>query len=74
MDAFVTNGGIGSLIYNAGPVAKAVIVALVLFSLISSTIIFTKWGQLKRIDVSGDLFIGEIKRSDSLDKLMVKQG
>ena len=72
MNTLMNTGGIGGLIYSAGPMAKAVIVILLLFSLISWTIIFKKWRQLKGIEMLGDTFIGDIFKSDSLDRLVVK--
>jgi biopolymer transport protein TolQ len=72
MNALVNDGGIGSLIFSAGPVAKAVIAVLLSFSLISWTIIFKKWRQLKGIEIRGNSFIREIKGCDSLNRLMVK--
>ncbi|MBA4390978.1 MAG: Tol-Pal system subunit TolQ [Syntrophus sp. (in: bacteria)] len=72
MNELVNTVGIGSLIFSAGPVARAVFFVLVLFSVISWTIIFKKWRQLKGIEVRGDSFISEIKGSGSLDRLTMK--
>jgi len=72
MNALVNAGGIGSLIFSAGPVARAVFFVLVLFSLISWTIIFKKWRQLKGIEIRGDAFIGEVLRNGSLNGFTAK--
>jgi biopolymer transport protein TolQ len=72
MNTLMNTGGIGGLIFSAGPMAKAVMVILFLFSVISWMIIFKKWRQLKGIEILGDTFIGDILRSSSLDKLIVR--
>jgi biopolymer transport protein TolQ len=72
MNALMNTGGIGGLIFSAGPMAKVVMVILFLFSVISWMIILKKWRQLKGIEILGDTFIGDILRSSSLDSLMDK--
>jgi biopolymer transport protein TolQ len=73
MNALMNTGGIGGLIFSAGPMAKAVMVILFLFSVISWMIILKKWRQLKGIEILGDTFIGDIIRSSSLDKFIVRK-
>jgi len=64
--------GIGSLIFSAGPMAKAVILVLLVFSLVSWTIMFRKWRELKEIEINGEKFLGRIKEGIALEKFMTK--
>ena len=43
-------GGLLGLIYAAGPVAKAVVIILFIFSIISWTIMFFNWKQYKKVE------------------------
>jgi biopolymer transport protein TolQ len=72
MDVFLHSDGIGSLIFSAGPMAKVVISILLVFSLISWTIIFRKWRQLKKIEINGEEFLGGIKEDCALEKFIAK--
>ncbi|MBA4390081.1 MAG: Tol-Pal system subunit TolQ [Syntrophus sp. (in: bacteria)] len=63
-------GGLLGLIYAAGPVAKAVLVILFFFSVISWTITFIKWRQFNRTDNEGDRFFRAVKEADSFKKLI----
>ncbi len=63
-------GGLLGLIYAAGPVAKAVLLILFFFSVISWTIIFVKWRQFNRTDEEGDRFFKAVKDADSFKKLI----
>jgi len=63
-------GGILSLLYSAGPVAKVVVFILFVFSIISWTIIFFKWKQCKKIEKEGEKFINAAKNADSFKKLI----
>ena len=62
-------GGILSLIYSAGPMAKLVIFILLIFSLISWTIIFYKWRQLNSAERDGAKFLRIAKDADSFKRL-----
>jgi biopolymer transport protein TolQ len=63
-------GGVLSLLYSAGPVAKIVVFILFLFSIISWTIIFFKWKQCKKIEKEGEKFFNAAKNADSYKKLI----
>lgn len=63
-------GGLLGLISAAGPVAKAVLVILFLFSIFSWTIMLVKWRQYARTDEEGDRFFRTIKDADTFKKLI----
>jgi biopolymer transport protein TolQ len=63
-------GGLLGLIYAAGPVAKAVLLILFFFSVISWSIAFVKWRQFNRTDNEGDRFFRAVKEADSFKKLI----
>jgi biopolymer transport protein TolQ len=63
-------GGLLGLIYAAGPVAKAVLLILFFFSVISWSITFVKWRQFNRTDEEGDRFFRAVKEADSFKKLI----
>ena len=63
-------GGLLGLIYAAGPVAKAVLLILFFFSVISWSIAFVKWRQFNRTDEEGDRFFRAVKDADSFKKLI----
>ncbi|HEX2964411.1 MAG TPA: MotA/TolQ/ExbB proton channel family protein [Syntrophorhabdaceae bacterium] len=69
-----TTGGLVSLILSAGPVAKVILLILLLFSVVSWTIMFKKWRQFKGIEMLGDAFIGNITVGPSLDRLVAGPG
>jgi biopolymer transport protein TolQ len=63
-------GGILGLLSSAGPVAKVVVFILILFSVISWTIIFLKFRQFSRTDREGEGFFKAIRDADSYKKLL----
>lgn len=63
-------GGLFGLIYAAGPVAKAVVIILFIFSIISWTIMFFKWKQYKKVEKEGERFLKVIKEVDNFKKLI----
>lgn len=63
-------GGLLGLIYAAGPVAKAVVIILFIFSIISWTIMFFKWKQYKKVEKEGERFLKVIKEVDNFKKLI----
>ena len=65
--AAVIGGEISGLIENSGPVAKTVLVILLLFSLASWAIIFSKWGLLRRARVQSNRFIRVFRKSERLN-------
>ena len=63
------SGGILSLIYSAGPVAKLVILILLVFSVVSWTIILVKWRQLNDANRDGLKFLKIAREADSFKRL-----
>lgn len=63
-------GGIIGLIYSAGPMAKAVVIILLVFSIISWTIILLKWKQYRKTEQDAARFIGAVQEADSFKKLI----
>jgi len=57
------------MLYSAGPVAKAVVVILLIFSILSWTIIFFKFRQYSRTEKDGERFLRTIKEVGSFKKL-----
>ena len=68
-DLNVYSGGLLGLLSSSGPVAKAVVLILFCFSLVSWAIIFHKWRQFSRIERDGNRFLKIIKDSDSFKRL-----
>src|SRR5271157_2026158 len=64
--ASAIGGEISSLIESSGLVAKAVLVILLLFSLASWAIIFSKWGLFRRARVQSNRFIRAFRKSNRL--------
>lgn len=62
--------GAFAMLYTAGPVIKAVIAALVLFSVLSWTIAFNKWKELRRLRIQSEGFLATVKKSESLKGVM----
>ena len=65
--AAAIGGEISGLIENSGPVAKTVLVVLLLFSLASWAIIFSKWGLLRRARVQSNRFMRMFRKSERLN-------
>ncbi len=63
-------GGLIGLILSAGPMAKAVVIILLLFSIISWAIILMKFRQYGRTETEGDRFFRAVKEADSFKKLI----
>ncbi|MCX5798705.1 MAG: MotA/TolQ/ExbB proton channel family protein [Proteobacteria bacterium] len=63
-------GGIFGLLYSAGPVAKVVVAILLVFSIISWTIMLLKLKQFGKTEKEGERFIKTIKEIDSFKKLV----
>lgn len=62
-------GEIFDMISNMGPVAKLVLVALVLFSLLSWAIILTKWGLLRRAKMQSGRFVRAFRKAQRLQDI-----
>jgi len=65
--ASAIGGEISGLIESSGLVAKTVLVILLLFSLTSWAIIFSKWGLLRRARVQSNRFMRMFRKSERLN-------
>ena len=63
-------GGLIGLILSAGPMAKAVVIILLVFSIITWTIILIKFRQYGRTETEGERFFRAVKEADSFKKLI----
>jgi biopolymer transport protein TolQ len=63
---FVIGGEISSLIETSGLVAKTVLVVLLVFSVASWAIIFSKWGMFRRARAQSNRFIRMFRKSERL--------
>jgi biopolymer transport protein TolQ len=63
---FVIGGEISGLIETSGLVAKTVLVILLVFSLVSWAIIFSKWGMFRRARAQSNRFIRMFRKSERL--------
>src|ERR1019366_4323395 len=64
--ASAIGGEISGLIESSGLVAKAVLLILLLFSVASWAIIFSKWGMFRRARVQSNRFIRAFRKSEQL--------
>jgi len=64
--AFAIGSEISGLIESSGLVAKAVLVILLAFSLISWAIIFSKWGLFRRARAQSNRFMRMFRKSERL--------
>ena len=64
--ATAIGGEISSLIETSGLVAKTVLVILLIFSLVSWAIIFSKWGMFRRARAQSNRFIRMFRKSERL--------
>jgi len=64
--ALAIGGEISGLIESSGLVAKTVLLILLLFSLASWAIIFSKWGLFRRARVQSNRFIRAFRKSERL--------
>ena len=65
--ASAIGGEISGLIETSGLVAKTVLVILLIFSLASWTIIFSKWGLFRRARVQSNRFMRMFRKSERLN-------
>lgn len=63
-------GGILGLVASAGPVGKVVVFILLLFSILSWTIMFLKWKQFSKTEKEGERFLRAVKDADSFKKVI----
>jgi biopolymer transport protein TolQ len=66
--AFV-GGEVVDMISNTGPVAKLVLLALLLFSLLSWAIILTKWALLRRARAQSGRFVRAFRKAQRLQDI-----
>src|SRR5271167_2167784 len=64
--ASAIGGEISGLIDNSGLVAKTVLVILLVFSVVSWAIIFSKWGTFRRARAQSNRFIRMFRKSERL--------
>jgi biopolymer transport protein TolQ len=64
--AFFVGGEILDLVNETGPVAKVVLLILLVFSLISWAIILSKWGLLRRARVQSGRFVRAFRKARQL--------
>jgi biopolymer transport protein TolQ len=64
--AFFAGGEIVDLVGETGPVAKVVLLLLLVFSLISWAIILSKWGVLRRARVQSGRFVRAFRKAQRL--------
>jgi biopolymer transport protein TolQ len=64
--AFVVGGEIVDLVGETGPVAKAVLFILLIFSLVSWSIILSKWSLLRRARVQSGRFVRAFRKAQRL--------
>jgi biopolymer transport protein TolQ len=67
--AFALGGEVVEMVSNTGVVAKAVLLILLVFSLLSWTIILGKWGRFRRAAVQSGRFLKVFRRSGRLQEL-----
>ena len=57
------------LVRNAGPIPKAVMALLVLFSVLSWTIVFSKWNGLRKARLANHRFLRAFRKATGLDQV-----
>ena len=61
--SFAIGGEIANLVWQSGPVAKVVLIILLFFSLLSWSIILSRWNLLRRARVQSGRFLRAFRRS-----------
>ena len=69
LPALFVGGEIVDLVRETGPVAQAVLLVLLAFSLISWAIILSRWGLLKRARVQSGRFLRAFRRAQRLQDI-----
>ena len=67
--AFFAGGEIVDLVRETGPVAQAVLLILLAFSLVSWSIILSKWNAIKRARVQSGRFLRAFRRAQRLQDM-----
>src|SRR3989441_2756588 len=69
--AAVVGGEIVDLVGETGPVAKTVLLLLLIFSLVSWSIILSRWSVLRRARVQSGRFLRAFRRAQRLQDMRV---
>lgn len=69
LSAVFVGGEVVDMISNTGPVAKLVLLTLLVFSLISWAIILTKWGLLRRARMQSGRFVRAFRKAQRLQDI-----
>src|ERR1700734_4226248 len=69
LPAVFVGGEIVDMLSNTGPVAKLVLLALLVFSLVSWSIILTKWSLLRRARAQSGRFIRAFRKAQRLQDI-----
>ena len=72
--AVFVGGEIVDMISNSGAVAKLVLLALLAFSLISWSIILTKWSRLRRARAQSGRFVRAFRKAQRLQDIAQHHG
>ncbi len=67
--SFVIGGEIANLVWQSGPVAKGVLVILLFFSILSWSIILSRWNLLRRARVQSGRFLRAFRRAQRLQDI-----
>jgi len=67
--SFIVSSDIVDLVGETGPVAKVVLLVLLIFSLISWAIILSKWGKLRRARVQSGRFLRAFRKAQRLQDI-----
>lgn len=67
--ALVVGGEIVDLVAETGPVAKVVLLILLIFSLVSWAVILSKWGLLRRARVQSGRFVRAFRKAQRLQDM-----
>lgn len=63
------SGALAEMIHNSGPVAFAVLIILLIASVFSWAIMFSKWSSFRRAQMQGQRFIRAFRKSTRLSEL-----
>src|SRR5215475_3983441 len=72
--AMFVGGEVVDMISNSGPVAKLVLLVLLVFSLISWAIILTKWSLLRRARSQSGRFVRAFRKAQRLQDIAAVAG
>ncbi len=69
LPGFIIGGDIVDLVRETGPVAQAVLVVLLVFSVVSWSVILSKWSALRRARVQSGRFLRAFRRAQKLQDI-----